>query len=243
MSSQPSARRLVLTGLAAAAVAGAARQVLAQTVYSNGGSVSIRGGRISGDGLKGNGIPGQQVRPLPLQVSSVILSGTGNLRIRIGRTPSATIRVDENLLSNIATSVSGNVLTIAARRSFATMSRVDIEVVLPHLRSVSVSGTGKVSFDEIAEPSFAVHVSGTGSVFGSGAADRLSIDVSDSGDVNLAGLRAKEVRVVSSGASDAAAYASDYAYVRASGAAGVNIAGNPARRDFRASNSSEVRFD
>lgn len=84
--------------------------------------------------------------------------------------------------------------------------------------SVSIGGSGTVTFATVAAETLGVNIGGSGTVKGAGTAKRLEINIGGSGDVDLAGLKADTAEVAIGGAGDVA-FASD-------GAVEANIAGS-----------------
>ena len=92
---------------------------------------------------------------------------------------------------------------------------------------LSISGSGKMTFERLETVELQTQISGSGSVHLGGQAGRHEIRISGSGDVAALGLETKETEVRISGAGKAAVNAVDSLDVHISGSGDVRYAGDP----------------
>ncbi len=113
------------------------------------------------------------------EVSSVVLKTSGNLRLTVGE-PSLTITAGERALERLTTTIHGDTLEIDLTGRWGNPGRIDYDLVLPELDTISIQGSGAVA-GEVAP------------------GDRLTIDISGSGQVQLDPVDVSDVAVSISG--------------------------------------------
>jgi hypothetical protein len=78
-----------------------------------------------------------------------------------------------------------------------------VEATVPRLTGVEASGSGDVDADGVDAGSLDVRSDGSADISLEGAARQLTLDLSGSGDADLADLEARDARVTLSGSGDA----------------------------------------
>ena len=116
-----------------------------------------------------------------------------------------------------------------------------ITVTAPSVKRFEVRGSSDITVAGYDQPSLAVAVSGSGSVTATGRTDRLDVDISGSGEADLADLAAKTATVAVSGSGEAEINATDQVDVDISGSGEVGLARRPARLTQDITGSGEVR--
>jgi hypothetical protein len=178
------------------------------------------GGSSSSPGtIQGSGVAATQSRDVPA-FTGVELAGTNDVTVHVGGKQSVVVRADDNLIGRVSTRVETGDLVIGTTGSFSTRSPMSVDVSVPSLAALKLSGSGIVAVDGVDSRSLTVTLSGSGVVRGSGAADRLTVGVSGSGDAALGQLTARDVHAVvrGSGRIDVTATKSLDASVPGSGA-------------------------
>jgi len=191
---------------------------------------------------------------------------SGELFIRIGPEFRLTIEGDKRDIDETETIVSGDRLNIRKenfRFSFNGDDRVTINLTMPAIEGVGVSGSGKVQIMDMVEADqLSLNVSGSGKLYTSGLnVDELSCGISGSGDVILGsggsidngdisisgsgGFSGEEIEIdhleVSiSGSGNCRCRAGDSLDARVSGSGNVTYIGNP-KVNARVSGSGHVR--
>jgi len=113
----------------------------------------------------------------------------GNLYIKIGPAYSFEIEGTKRILDEIETEVSGGRLVIKLDnwRFSVNNERVTINITMPEIEGLGVSGSGKAEILDFAEAdNLDLSVSGSGKLFTAGLnVDRLKCSISGSGDIIL----------------------------------------------------------
>jgi hypothetical protein len=190
----------------------------------------------------------------------------GDLFIKIGPEYLLTIEGDKRILDEIETVVSGDRLTIKKenwRFSFNNDDRVTINLTMPELEGVGVSGSGKAQImDPVEADQLSLSVSGSGKLITNNLnVDDLSCGISGSGDVILGsggsidtgeisisgsgGFSGEEIeidhlKVSISGSGNCRCKTGDSLEAHVSGSGNVTYVGNP-KVNARVSGSGHVR--
>lgn len=135
-------------------------------------------------------------------------SGPWDVRVHTGAAPSVNAVGDREMLDRLQIEVVGGQLKIGTKPGswFGGWhwghSHTRIDVTVPMLQSVSLSGPGDVTVDAIRAPHLDLHLSGPGDIrIGHVETKSIAIDLSGPGDITLDG-RAGNARVRLSGPGD-----------------------------------------
>ncbi len=203
--------RWVLVAIAALLLGGVAAALLHQ-------SASILGG---------SGVPATQARQLPA-FTSVELAGSNNVVIHVGEQQSVVVKADDNLLDRVTTEVqSGRLVIGTTPGNLTAKSPMSVEVAVPTLTALTLTGSGNLVVDGIAAESFAVALPGSGTITGSGTTTRLAVTVGGSGTVQVTRLVAHQVRAAVSGSGSIFVNATDRLDASVSGTGAILYVGNP----------------
>jgi hypothetical protein len=184
-------------------------------------------GDSSSSATEGSGVPATQSRDLAA-FSSVDLAGSNNVVIRIGEQQSVVVTADDNVVDRITTEVRSDQLVIAnTPGSFTTKSPTSVEVTVPTLDALTLSGSGNIVLEGIAAESLEVTLPGSGTLTGSGTATRLDVTVDGSGTVQFTELVAKDVRAAVGGSGSIFVTATESLDAAVSGSGAILYAGNP----------------
>lgn len=127
------------------------------------------------------------------------LAGSNNVIVYVGGKRSVVVRADDNLIRSVTTEVRAGELVIANHGSFATKAPMSVEVTVPKLASVTLSGSGTMTVDGVETARFTASLSGSGGLAVTGAARRLDASLAGSGDLRLQGLDSSDARATVSG--------------------------------------------
>ena len=178
-------------------------------------------------GLEGSGTAAQQTRTVAA-FRSVELSGANNIVIHVGEKQSVVVKADDNLLDRVTTEVRGGRLVVGMTPgSFTTKSPMSIEVGVPSLDGVTLSGSGNIVVSGIDTESLTVTLSGSGTLTGSGSATRLAVAVSGSGNALFESLLANDVQAVVSGSGFITVTATESLDASVPGSGAIVYSGNP----------------
>ena len=158
----------------------------------------VRGAGPSSPGIQGSGIAAAQTRTVA-GFSRLDLAGSNNVTVVVGAPQSVVVRADSNLISHVTTQVVGGTLVIGDTGSFTTRAPMSVEVSVPSLTRLNLSGDGQISVTGIDVPRLAVTVSGSGLLSAAGTATQLDVTLSGDGQAQLFQLTARDVHAVVTG--------------------------------------------
>ena len=206
----------------------AAMAALIVVVAAAGAVLLLRGALDGTPRIEGSGIAATQTRALPA-FGRVDFAGPSTLRVRVGRAQSVAVRADENLLSSITTRVESGVLVVGATGSFSAEAPMSVDVGVPSLEAVTLSGIGRVDVRGVRAERLSVRLSGSGVVRVSGTVRRLDVTLEGSGDAQLSGLAAQHVSATVAGAGLIAVDAERTLDASIEGVGDIVYSGSPAR--------------
>jgi hypothetical protein len=187
----------------------------------------VQRGGSSPSGTKGSGVPSTQARDLPA-FDRVDLAGSNDVMVHVGGKQLVVVEADDNLLDRVTTRVRTSTLVIAnTPGSFTTRSPMRVDVTVPSLSGLTLSGSGNVVVSGVRADRFDVSLSGSGTLTGSGAATRLDVTVPGSGSVEFIPLAAQTVRAAVSGSGSIFVTATERLDASVSGSGAILYAGHP----------------
>lgn len=170
-------------------------------------------------------------------------SGAHPIEIKYGNEFKVVLKGSNNLLPYFKTEVNNNKLYLGYENASVGHDDVQVEVTLPVLKSISLSGSSKVdiSGDFPSIGFFNIDVSGSGTILLNNNlnADDLDVTISGSGDVGLEKLAAKRADINISGSGNAYLKVEDHLKASISGSGKVYYAGAP-EVESRISGSGKV---
>ena len=127
-----------------------------------------------------------ETRSVDGAIRIVELSGPIDLTLRHGAKPSLLVRGEQRLLGNIETVQDGELLHIGTRGIVLRHRRpLEVELVLPALTRISVSGSGKSSVNGFSGERIEVQLDGSGRVRFNGRFKDVTAALHGSGDLDL----------------------------------------------------------
>jgi hypothetical protein len=176
---------------------------------------------------EGSGVPATQARHVAA-FGGVELAGSNNVVVRVGEKQSVVVRADDNLLGRVTTKVQSGKLVIAnTPGGFTTKSPMSVEVGVPTLDALTLTGSGNIVVTGIDAESLEVTLPGSGTLTGSGTATRLDVAVGGSGSVQFTRLVANDVRAAVSGSGSIFVTATMTLDASVSGSGAILYAGGP----------------
>jgi Putative auto-transporter adhesin, head GIN domain len=202
--------------------------VAAMILAGLGVAVALLGhaGRSSGSGVRGSGVGASQTRPLP-GFSSLDLAGSNGVTVLVGAPQSVVVHADSNLISNVTTSVVGGTLIIGDTGSFTTRSPMNVDVSVPSLTALTLSGDGQLSVTGVSVPELTVTIPGSGLLSASGTATRLDVTLDGDGQAQLSQLAARDVHAVLAGSGLIQVHATTSLDAAVPGSGMIMYSGNP----------------
>jgi hypothetical protein len=190
----------------------------------------------------------------------VSVSGAGELKLSQGDEESLTIEADDNLLPFITSEVSHGHLSIGPRNVNLHSSRTIVyRLKLKNLRDLhlsgslhaeadgiktdrlafKISGSGKVNIAHLEAQTLSASISGSGSTYASGHADKQEINISGSGNHHASELQCAQAAAHISGSGHASLWVTESLTASISGSGHVEYRGTP-RVDAHISGSGRV---
>ena len=187
----------------------------------------LGGSSDSTSATQGSGVSAIQARDVAA-FHGIDLAGSNNVVIRVGAKQSVVVKADDNLLDRVTTDVQSGELVIGnTPGSFTTNSPMSVEVGVPSLDAVTLSGSGNIVVTGVDATSFDVSLPGSGTLTGDGTATRLDVTVSGSGMVQLTRLVATEARADVSGSGSIFLTATKSLDASVSGSGAIIYTGSP----------------
>jgi hypothetical protein len=191
--------------------------------YGSFGSSSSTGS------IRGSGVAATQARHVA-RFDAVELAGSNAVDVRIGAPRSVVVHADDNLIGRVTTAVRGGTLVVADRPgSFSPVSPTSVEVTVPSLTALRLTGSGIVTVVGIDSPRLVVALPGSGLLRASGSAGRLVVDLGGSGDAELGGLVARDARAAVGGSGRIVVTATRSLDARVTGSGAILYSGSPTR--------------
>jgi len=131
--------------------------------------------------------------------TSLDLAGSNNVTITVGKPQSVVVHANSNLINHVTTDVVAGTLVIGDTGSFTASGPMSVDVSVPSLTALSLSGSGQISATGISTPQLTVTISGSGQLSAAGTATRLDATINGSGKAQLSRLTARDVQAVVSG--------------------------------------------
>ena len=172
--------------------------IAAVAVVAIGVALLVRNGGSPGSGVQGSGIAASQTRAVAA-FSRLDLAGSNNVSVVVGARQSVVVHADSNLISRVTTQVVAGTLVIGNAGGFTTRTPMSVDVSVPSLTVLNLSGDGQISVTGVKAPRLAVTVSGSGLLSAAGATTRLDVTLSGAGQAQLDQLIARDVHAVVTG--------------------------------------------
>jgi hypothetical protein len=180
--------------------------------------------------IRGSGVAAAETRELA-SFSAVELAGVNDVSIGVGGEQLVTVRADDNLLERITTDVRGGVLVIDQTGSLDTVAPMRVEITVPSLDEVRLSGSGAIRVDGHELDLLSVTLPGTGAIRAAGTVTSLDVDLTGTGEADLGELVARNAAVALSGAGTVLVHVTGTLEAHVSGTGSVVYTGDPDRVD------------
>ena len=192
------------------------------------------------NGIQGSGDLVTETRDLD-EFTRIEAKGSTDIFVTVGDEQKVTVTFDDNLVDFIVTDVRRKTLEVYCEESYSSRRPCRVEITVPSLESVRLSGSGDMEIYDLQGEMFEYTISGSGDLRMDGEIDELDIRVSGSGDVDARDLKAKDAYVKVSGSGDVKVYTSESFEGRVSGSGDINVYGNPEHVSRRVSGSGDIR--
>ena len=149
-------------------------------------------------GVQGSGVAVTQTRTVA-SFTGLDLAGSNNVTVIVGGPQSVAVHADSNLLNHVTTRVVAGTLVIGDTGRFTTRTPMSVDVSVPSLTALNLSGDGQISVTGINAAQLTVTVSGSGLLSAAGTVTRLDVTLNGHGKAQLSQLTASNVHAVVSG--------------------------------------------
>ena len=175
------------------------------------------------------------------------------------------IKADESLIDDVKTEVIDGELNVyldGKRSLWSKKRKIEVNITVPTLNSVDVSGACEVDvagftaedfyvratgasdidiYNITAKGEFKMDISGASNVRADGSTDKITIHASGASDVSAKKVNANIADVHASGASDIDVTAFKEIYASGNGASDIDFYGNPKTVDISSSGASDIK--
>lgn len=191
-------------------------------------AITLAGCAVNLGGVTGSG----NVKTETRQVSGftkIQFSGVGALNITQADKESLSVSAEDNLLPLLASTVSGDTLTLGVKpgNNIRPTRPITYTLTLKHLASVHLSGAGSIHATGIQTSALDIDLSGAGQMTIDGSAQSQTVLLSGVGSYSARGLQTASTQVTISGAGSATVSASQTLTATVSGAGSVTYYGLP----------------
>lgn len=158
----------------------------------------------------------------------VVATGSADVVVRLGESPSVVVEADDNLIEFVTTEVRGDELVLGTDtdgRVLSPTATIRFTVTATDLVGVDLDGSGSITVEDVTGDRLDLSVSGSGNVDAVADVATLALSIDGSGDVTVAGTAdTLDVSVSGSGAVDAEALAASTGSVDMSGSGTAIVA-------------------
>ena len=177
-------------------------------------------------GIKGSGV--EETKTFDVEAfEQVRFSGSGEYNVKVGEEQSVTITLDDNLMEFVECNVENGKLKISVTESYSTSNGMKIDITVPKLSGVEVSGAGTANITNYEGEKLKIEVSGAATIIAEGTVDSLDVEASGACGLKLVDLVAKNCTVDMSGAGTAKVNVTEKLSANISGVGSVKYKGDP----------------
>lgn len=192
-----------------------------------------------GSTVEGSGVGVAETRELE-PFTAVELAGANTVTIGVGGEQRVVVQADDNLVGHVVTEVRNGVLVVDESGSFDSVSPMSVEITVPSLDDVRLSGSGTILIDGHELEALAVALPGAGTITGAGTVTTLEVDLAGSGDIDLGELVARDATVALSGSGTVLVHVTGALEADVSGTGSVTYTGDPDSVDREISGAGSV---
>lgn len=195
---------------------------------------------FSHSGIEGSGELTTEERDVK-SFDKIESSGSYDIYVQVGEEQNIEITYDDNLIDLIITRVSGKTLKISSEGTYSSRNTCRIDITVPELEKVYLSGSGDIEIVDLNETSFIFKLSGSGDLRASGKVEELEIRLSGSGDIDTRELMAKDTYCKVSGSGSIKVRAEEYFDGSVSGSGNIYYYGEPDHISTHVSGSGRIK--
>lgn len=174
--------------------------------------------------------------------NAIEVNGSMNVVYEKSDVPQLSIEADENILDIITTVVKNGTLYVCSKDSFSTQNKITIKCSSNLIESVTLSGSGNITLNDIEESELTLTVNGSGDIEANGVCTKLTSSISGSGDIDAEELIAQHVLVNVAGSGDAVVTAKQSVMASVAGSGDIKVKGKPKTQHVSESGSGRVKI-
>ena len=176
-------------------------------------------------GIRGNGHIKTEDRTIST-FTEIDTGGAFEIEWQSG-SPALRITSDENLLSYVASNVSGDTLHLRTHEQIWPTHGIKVVISSPTRTGARIRGAVKLTAKQLIGPKFALEASGASHVSLGGNIDELLADRTGASKLDASGLQTKTAEISTTGAGHAEVAVSETLKVAITGAGKVTYSGSP----------------
>lgn len=177
-------------------------------------------------GIQGSGV--QTTKSFDVDsFDQVRFTGSGQYNIKCGEEQSVSVSFDDNLMEFVEATVEQGKLKIRVSESYSSGKGLIIDITVPELTLVDVSGAGTAKITNYNGEKLSINISGAASIMAEGTVDTLDVEASGACSLKLIDLVAKNCNVDMSGAGGAKVNVTEKLEAKLSGVGSVKYKGDP----------------
>jgi hypothetical protein len=194
--------------------------LLLLTVFAAG----CHGGMYSG--VRGSGKRELQKREVAA-FAAITSKGAFDVEVVCQKNVGLEVEGDDNVLQNVSTEVSNNVLRLENTKNFSVNEPVKIKISVPNLEGITVNGAGKIEIKGMNNDKFEIDSNGAPSIVVSGTTKTIDINTNGAGKVDTHNLHAARGVVETNGVSRVDVDVAEQLDVTVNGPSSVYYRGDP----------------
>lgn len=191
-------------------------------------AIMVSGCATSTKSVTGSGTMIDETREVA-DFSRIELRTMGQVTVTLGEAAGVQLRVEDNLMPLVETNVRGGWLVIESppNTTLSPTRTIEINVTMPELVEVKLSGAGLIQADGVAVESVTTTIPGSGNVILSGTVDRQTVDVSGAGNYDASALASRDAVVNLSGTGNVVVDVSGTLNATLTGTGNILYSGDP----------------
>lgn len=178
------------------------------------------------DKIKGSGTLTSEFRDVK-DFNKIRTTGSADLYIIVGENQSIKVTYDDNIIEYIQTVVKGKTLQIDCDVSYSTRKDCRIDITIPELKGIILSGSGDVHVENLNGDFFEYTLKGSGDMDAQGEIDELELNLYGSGDIDTRELKAQNAAAVIKGSGNIDVYAENILDCAIYGSGDIKFYGDP----------------
>ncbi len=165
-----------------------------------------------------------------------------DIDVVIGKAQSVVIETTEKAFKHLKYYVKDNTLYLSTVDDINISDDVEVEIRIPALNRVDLSGACEIDVKNISGNSFSITASGASEGELQGSVTNLYLSLSGAAEFDTEDLKAKNVTVHASGSSELDVFCSNSLSLNVSGSSKITVYGHPIKVESNTSGISSVKY-